>query len=245
MVQSGTFLTLISNSSYPERSVPFEYSPCCLESAMICYEYINEYIRNTISKNKGLLAELESFAAEHHVPVVHPEVARLITVLGNLIKPERILEVGTAIGYSAILMSGFLKPGGRIDTIERYELMVERARSNIKKAGLEETVNVIAGDAFEVLRCLDKKYDLILLDAAKGQYSEFLPECLRMLNTGGLLISDNVLYKGMVATDELVLRRKKTIVKRMRDYLDSICSNDQLETSIIPIGDGVALSYKK
>ncbi len=212
---------------------------------MICYDYINEYIRNTIRKNDGILAELEEFARQNHVPVIHPEVARLIMVLGRMAGPGRILEIGTAIGYSSILMASFLQTGGRIDTIERYELMVDRARQNIKKAGLEDTINVIAGDALEVLKCLDKKYDMIFLDAAKGQYPEFLPECLRMLEKGGLLISDNVLYKGMVATDKLVVRRKKTIVKRMRDYLDIISLNDELETSIIPIGDGVALSYRK
>lgn len=212
---------------------------------MICYEYINEYIRNTINGNDGLLAELESFAKENHVPIVHPEVGRLITVLGSMMRPRRILEIGTAIGYSAILMSRFLTLEGKIDTIERYERMVEQAKANIKRACLENTINVIQGDAFEVLRCLDKKYDMILLDAAKGQYGEFLPECLRMLNPGGLLVSDNVLYKGMVANDGLVVRRKKTIVRRMRDYLDSLCKNDGLETSIIPIGDGLALSYKK
>lgn len=212
---------------------------------MICYEYVNDYIRNTIRKNSGLLSELEGYAKENHVPIVHPEVGSLITVLGNIIKPKRILEVGTAIGYSAILMSGFLQTEGIIDTIERHETMVERAKTNIKRAGLDNTINIICGDAFEVLKCLDKKYDMVLLDAAKGQYGEFLPECLRMLKPGGLLISDNVLYKGMVANDELVVRRKKTIVRRMRDYLDSICNNDMLETSIIPIGDGVALSYKK
>lgn len=212
---------------------------------MICYDYINEYIRETIKGNNGILSELESFAAENHVPIVHPEVARLLVVLGKMLRPSRILEVGTAIGYSAILFSTVLEPGGRIDTIDRYELMTERAKENISRAGLEDTINVIAGDALDVLRCLDKRYDLIFLDAAKGQYGEFLPECLRMLNSGGLLISDNVLYKGMIANDDLVVRRKKTIVKRMRDYLDSICRNDELETSIIPIGDGVAVSYKK
>ena len=212
---------------------------------MICYDYINDYVRKTIKSSEGILAELEVFAGENHVPIVHPEVARLMIVLGNMIKPMRILEVGTAIGYSAILMSSFLKPGGKIDTIDRYELMIGRAKENIKKAGLEETINIITGDALEVLRCLDKKYDMVFLDAAKGQYPEFLPEALRMLNKGGLLVSDNVLYKGMVANDELIVRRKKTIVKRMRDYLNTICKSDELETSIIPIGDGVALSYKK
>lgn len=212
---------------------------------MICYEYINDYIRKTIKSSDGILVELEKFAKDNHVPIIHPEVARMIEVLGNIVRPTRILEIGTAIGYSAILFSTVLQPGGRIDTIDRYELMIERARENIKKAGKEDIINIIEGDALEVLSCLDKKYDIIFLDAAKGQYGEFLPECLRMLNTGGLLISDNVLYKGMIANNELVVRRKKTIVKRMRDYLDTICNTPQLETSIVPIGDGVALSYKK
>ncbi len=211
---------------------------------MICYDFINEYIRSTISRNEGLLKELEVFAEENHVPIVQPEVAKLIIVLGKMLKPQRILEVGTAIGYSAILMSDILAPGGKIDTIERYDLMIERAKNNIKKAGLESTINVLPGDASEVLKCLDKEYDLILLDAAKGQYGEFLPDCLRMLKKGGLLFSDNVLYKGMIANDELVVRRKKTIVKRMRDYLTQICSSSELETSLLPVGDGVALSYK-
>jgi predicted O-methyltransferase YrrM len=162
-----------------------------------------------------------------------------------MLRPKRILEVGTAIGYSAILFSRFLAKDGRIDTIDRHERMIEKAKENIKKAGLDNIINIIMGDAMEVLACLDKKYDMIFLDAAKGQYPEFLPHCLRMLENGGLLVSDNVLYKGMIASDDLVVRRKITIVKRLRSYLDSICNMDELETSIIPIGDGVALSYKK
>ncbi len=212
---------------------------------MINYDYINNYIRNTIKENDGILKELEDFARENHVPIIQPEVAKLLLVTGKLLKPKRILEVGTAIGYSAIVLSNVLAEGGKIDTVDRYELMIERAKINIKRAGLENTVNIIVGDAVEVLRCLDKKYDMIFLDAAKGQYPEFLPECMRMLNKGGLLFSDNVLYKGMVANDDLVVRRKKTIVKRLRDFLSSICENEELDTSILPIGDGVALSYKK
>ncbi len=212
---------------------------------MICYDYINDYIRNTIKKTEGLLKELEDFAAENHVPIVHPEVAKLLQVIGMTKKPVRILEIGTAIGYSSILLAGILAPGGKIDTIERYELMVERAKGNIKKANLEDVINVICGDALEVLKYLNKQYDMVFLDAAKGQYPEFLPECLRLLSPGGLLFSDNILYKGMIANDELVIRRKKTIVKRLRNYLNILCSSENLETSIIPIGDGVALSYKK
>ena len=212
---------------------------------MINYDFIIDYIRNTIKKNSGILKEMEDYASKNHVPIVQPEVAALMVVVGKLIKPSRVLEVGTAIGYSSILISEFLAPDGKIDTIERYDVMVELAQKNIKSAGLQEKINVIYGEALDILQCLDKQYDMIFLDAAKGQYSEFLPECLRMLKKGGLLVSDNVLYKGMVASDDLVERRKKTIVTRMRDYLDSICNSEELDTSIIPIGDGVALSYKK
>lgn len=212
---------------------------------MINYDYINNYIRNTIKPGTGILEELEAYARDNHVPIVHPEVAALLVVLGRLLKPFRILEVGTAIGYSAILLSGVLAPGGRIDTLERYGPMIERAMENIRKAGLENSIHIIEGDALEVLKCLDRQYDMIFLDAAKGQYPEFLPECKRMLGTGGLLVADNVLYKGMIASDELVVRRKKTIVKRMRDFLDTLCADEELDTSIIPMGDGVALAYKR
>jgi len=211
---------------------------------MINYEYITAYIRETLNKSEGLLRELERYAEANHIPIIQPEVAKLITVLGNMQKPGRILEIGTAIGYSAILMSSFLKQGGKIDTIERYEKMAEKARENIKKAGKEDTINIIMGDAMDVLACLDKQYDMIFVDAAKGQYPEFLPHCMRMLVKGGLLISDNVLYQGMVASNDLVVRRKKTIVTRLRNYLTTLCNSDELETCIIPVGDGVALSYK-
>jgi Predicted O-methyltransferase len=212
---------------------------------MINYDYIVEYIRNTIKPRNGILKELEAYAKENHVPIIQPEVAALIVLTGRILKPIRILEAGTAIGYSSILMCGVLAENGRIDTIERNELMIEKAKENIKKAGYENIINIIAGDALEVLKCLDKQYDMIFLDAAKGQYPEFLTECVRLLRPGGLLVSDNVLYKGMVANDELVVRRKKTIVRRMRNYLDKLCNDEQFDTSIIPIGDGVALSYRR
>lgn len=208
-------------------------------------DFLTQFVRNYVRQSQGLLKELEDYARAHHVPIVQPEVASLLVVLGRLHKPARILEVGTAIGYSSILLSSVLQPGGKIDTIERNEEMIAKAKENIKKAGLTDTIHVIAGDALEVLPCLDKQYDMVFLDAAKGQYPEFLPECLRILRSGGLLVSDNVLYKGMVASDELVVRRKKTIVTRMRDYLDTLCQDEQLDTCVIPMGDGVAITYKR
>ncbi|NSW92350.1 MAG: O-methyltransferase [Firmicutes bacterium] len=211
---------------------------------MICYDYINEYIRNTIKEDQGVLLELRKFAALNNIPVIQPETARLLLVLGLIIKPRKILEIGTAIGYSSILLAGTLSPGGVVDTIESYGEMVEMARYNIKRAGCQDKINSIAGDAAEVLRCLDKRYDLILLDAAKGQYLELLPDCIRLLSIRGVLISDNVLYKGMVANDRLIIRRKKTIVKRLREYLKCICNKSDVETCILPVGDGVAVTVK-
>ncbi len=210
----------------------------------ITREYVTQYIRKITPQQKGVLKELEKYAIEHHVPIVQPEVAQLIRVLTKTIAPMKILEIGTAIGYSAILFAQALKPGGKIVTIERYDKMIELAKQNIQKAGLEDIIQVIAGDAQEVLVDITGEFDCIFIDAAKGKYLTFLPHCLRLLKTGGLLISDNVLYQGMIASDKFVVRRKKTIVTRMRQYLDTISHHPQLESTIIPIGDGVAVSYK-
>lgn len=198
-----------------------------------------------LKPGEGLLKEMEQCAARNYVPIVNRDTAELLIVLGRLIKPVRILEVGTAIGYSAILLSGILAPGGRIDTIERDEDMVLKAHEYIRRAGLADTIAVIAGEASEVLACLDKTYDMIFLDAAKGQYPAFLPECLRLLKGGGLLVSDNVLFMGMVDSGEPVGRKKRTIVNNMRTYLDMLRSDPSLDTCILPVGDGVALSYKR
>lgn len=211
----------------------------------INYDYITEYIRQTVAPNNSFLAELEEYAQKNHIPIIQPEVVKLIGVIVQVIKPKRILEIGTAIGYSSILMSEFLRDGGEITTIERYTKMIELAKKNIDKAGLSKAINILEGNAEEILPALKGEYDLIFIDAAKGQYLEFLNHCMRLLRVGGIIISDNVLYKGMIASDQMVVRRKKTIVKRMREYLKIICNHEQLYTSIIPIGDGVALSYKR
>ena len=208
-------------------------------------ESSNLFIRSLLKKQTGILREMQEYALEHHVPIIQPETAALLKVAGLLKKPLRILEIGTAIGYSAIIMSSFIQPGGRIDTIERYEKMADIACENIIKAGLQNIIKVIRGEAADVLACLEKEYDMIFLDAAKGQYPEFLPDCLRLLSKGGLLVSDNVLYKGMVSGAEGAERRKKTIVVRLRQYLEELCNNPELETGILPVGDGVALSYKR
>lgn len=212
---------------------------------MINNQNIEKYIRKVLRQSSGILAKLEENAYSCGVPIMKKETAAFLRVLGHIAKPRSILEVGTAIGYSSILMSEFLQEGGFIDTIEQNETMIDIARKNIKNASLQSVINVIAGDAGDVLSCLDKRYDMIFMDGAKGQYIEYLPYCMRLLSEGGILVSDNVLFKGMIADDSLVARRKKTIVRRMRDYLDEICNNEWLDTCILPVGDGVAVSYKK
>ncbi len=196
-------------------------------------------------KSSDVLKTLEDYAKNYNVPIIHPEVAQFIRVIIQIKNPNRILEIGTAIGYSAIVMAEASKKDCEIITIERREDMVKLAKENLKRAGLDNRIKVLHGEAQEILPNIKDKFDLIFLDAAKGKYMEFLPYCIENLNDGGVIISDNVLFKGMVANDDLVIRRKKTIVRRMREYLKYICNTPILETSIIPIGDGIALTIKK
>ena len=206
---------------------------------------VEEYIRTTLKDKEGLLRELEIYAEQNNVPIVHKEVSDLLKVLLKIDKPKRILEVGCAIGYSSILFATTVGYDVKITNVERNELMIEKAKENIKRAGFEKNITILEGDAEELLSNIEGEFDMIFLDAAKGQYKLFYDMVIDKLKVGGLLISDNILYKGMVAHDDFVVKRKKTIVKRMRNYLDYICNCDYLSTSLIPIGDGVALSYKE
>lgn len=208
-------------------------------------EYIEDYIREVIPESPEFLRKLEEYAEENHVPIIHPEVAQFMNVLLKIKRPKKILEIGTAIGYSALTMMNAIDGDGEILTIERRDDMIDLAQNNININGYKNKIKILKGEAKEVLPKVKGKFDLIFLDVAKSKYMDFLPYCIESLSPRGIIISDNVLFKGMIANDELVVRRKKTIVRRMREYLDYICNNDMLESSIIPIGDGVALSYKK
>jgi predicted O-methyltransferase YrrM len=205
---------------------------------------VEEYIREILPQNKGLLKELEEFAEKNNVPIIHPEVAKFLEVIIKTSNTRSILEAGTAIGYSALIFSNAMDNKGKIVTIEKREDMHKIALENIKKAGLESNIKALLGDASELLPKVEGKFDMIFLDASKGHYQEFLMSCIDKLNDNGIIISDNVLYKGMVASNEYVIRRKITIVKRMRKYLKYISNHPQLTTSVIPIGDGVALTYE-
>ena len=211
----------------------------------ITYDYMQDYIRSLIPEGCGKYKDLEDFALENKVPIAQKETARFLEFMVNMKKPLRILELGTAIGYSSILMYEAAKTNPFITTIERDEKMIELATSNFEKYGLKGKIEIKAGDCLEVLENLKEPYDLIFMDAGKGHYNHFLPHCLRLLKEDGIIIADNVLFRGMVASDELVKRRKITIVKRMRKYLDLVSEDSNLITSVIPMGDGIAVTKRR
>lgn len=210
----------------------------------ISHDYIENYIRGLIPENHGIISEMEHYAKENNVPIVHPEVAQFLRVIIKTKGIKRILEVGTAIGYSASVMAEAAGCDCKIVTIEKNEDMYNMALKNIKSLGYDDRIDVIYGDAMDELKHIDGSYDMIFLDAAKGHYEHFLSLCLNRLNIGGLIISDNALFRGMVASNELLIRRKITIVKRMRKYLNLISNMEELETVVMPLGDGVAMSCK-
>ena len=211
----------------------------------VTYDYMEEYIRGLIPQREGILKELEEFAKENKVPIVQKETGKFLEFMVNMKKPMRILELGTAIGFSSILMYEASNTNPDIITIERDSKMIEYAKENIKKFNLQDKIKIEEGDCLEVLEKLQEPFDLIFMDAGKGHYNHFLPHCLRLLNEDGIIIADNVLFRGMVASDDLVKRRKITIVKRMRTYLDLVNSNDELITSVIPMGDGIAITKRR
>ena len=211
----------------------------------IVYPYITSYIRGEIPERKGILKELEEYAEKNSVPIVQPETAKFLETMMCIKRPARILEVGCAIGYSAILMSQYLADGGSITTLEWDAETAEIARKNIEKAGLSDKIKVVLGDAKDIVPSLTGEYDVIFLDGPKAHYIYMLNDCIRLLKKGGMLISDNILYKGMIADDEHVIRRKITIVKRLRRFISAQMQRDELETVILPLGDGVTVAVKK
>ena len=213
---------------------------------MIVDERLVTYINSLDRGNTDFLNQLEMEALRDHVPIIRRETQSLLKVLLELTAPSRILEVGTAVGFSALLMSTYGPGECRITTIENYEKRISAARENFKKAGKEKQITLLEGDAQKVLKTLEEPFDFIFMDAAKGQYIHFLPDILRLLVKGGILISDNVLQDGdIIQSHFAVERRNSTIYKRMREYLGTLKNSSELETAILPLGDGVALSVRK
>ena len=213
---------------------------------MIVDERMVTYIRSLEVPESAVIESIEQEALRDRVPIIRKEMQSFLKILLMIKRPMRILEVGAAVGFSSILMSEYMPEGGHITTIENYDKRIPIARANFKRAGKEEQIDLIEGDALEVMHGLEGPYDLIFVDAAKGQYIHYLPEVMRLLGTDGVLVSDNVLQEGDIIESRFAVeRRNRTIHSRMREYLYELKHHDQLQTSIIPLGDGVALSVKR
>ena len=194
--------------------------------------------------NKKELEKIKQKALEEHIPIIMDDT---LEVMGKYLKeekPERILEIGTAVGYSAICFTDFLSENGIIDTIERDEKRILEAKENIKKAEVEGKINIYEGDAVEILPTLNKKYDVVFIDAAKGKYPFFLKDSLRMLKPKGIIFADNILYKGYVMSD-YNKHKQRTAVRNLREYIKEVSENPNLETEILEVGDGLAISKNK
>ena len=212
---------------------------------MIINERLVTYINSLKDDNTELLNCIEKEALEAFVPIIRPEMQTIWKVLLALKRPGRILEVGTAVGFSALLMAEYNPILAEIVTIENYEKRIPIARANFKRAGRQEQITLLEGDAADWLKKLEEPFDFIFMDAAKGQYIHFLDDVLRLLNPNGILISDNVLQDGNIIESRFaVTRRDRTIHKRMRDYLYQLTHHRQLQTSVLPFGDGVTVSVK-
>ncbi len=194
--------------------------------------------------NKQELEKIKKEALEDHVPIIMDDTLEVISKILIEKKPTRILEIGAAVGYSAICFSEYLDEDGKIDTIERDTERIEKAKENIKKAEVEEKINLYEGDAVEILPTLDEKYDVVFIDAAKGKYPFFLSEAMRMLNKNGIIIADNVLYKGYVMSD-YNKHKQRTAVRNLREYIKEVAENPMLDTKILEVGDGLAISILK
>lgn len=213
---------------------------------MIVEERMRTYINSLDPGNTEFLENLEKDALSSGVPIIRREMQSFIKVLLAVKKPKRILEVGTAVGFSTLLMCEYGLPDLEITTIENYEKRIPVAKENFLRAGRNGQITLLEGDAGQILKELEGKYDLIFMDAAKGQYIHFFDDVLRLLAEGGILVSDNVLQDGdIIESHYAVTRRNRTIHKRMREYLYELTHNEQLTTAVLPVGDGVTVSVKK
>lgn len=216
------------------------------EMNMIVDERMVTYINSLETENSKVLEEIEQEALDTQVPIIRKEMQSFLKVLLTLQKPMRILEVGTAVGFSALFMSEYAPKDCKITTIEKYEKRIPIAHANFARAGKAAKITMIEGDAMDILESLAEPFDFIFMDAAKGQYIYYLPHVLRLLKTGGVLVSDNVLQDGDIIESRFTVEhRMRTIHSRMREYLYELKHHKQLVTSILPLGDGVALSIKK
>ena len=213
---------------------------------MITDERITSYIHSLEGNDSPICMQIEREALADRVPIIRKEMGSFLKTVLAQKHPKNILEVGAAVGYSSILMSENIDEDAKITTIENYDKRIIKARENIKMAGKENVITLLEGDAGQILKTLSGSYDFIFMDAAKAQYIVILPEILRLLSSGGILITDNVLQGGdLVQSRFAVCRRDRTIHSRMREYLYEVTHNDELVTSVIPLGDGITFSVKR
>ena len=191
--------------------------------------------------NKDELLKIKEYALERHIPIIMDDTLEVIDKYLTEKRPEKILEIGTAVGYSAMCFSEYLQGDGKIDTIERDEERIAEAKVNIKNVGVEDKINIYEGDAVEILPTLNEKYDVVFIDAAKGKYPFFLKEALRMIKPTGVILADNILYKGYVMSD-YNKHKQRTAVRNLREYIKEVTENPNIETEILEVGDGLAVS---
>ena len=194
--------------------------------------------------NKEELRKIKQKALEEHIPIIMDDTLEVVDKILKEVKPTKILEIGTAVGYSAICFSEYLQEGWRIDTIERDEERISEAKINIKNVGVEHKIKIYEGDAVEILPTLDEKYDVVFIDAAKGKYPFFLKEALRMIKPTGVILADNILYKGYVMSD-YNKHKQRTAVRNLREYIKEVTEKPDIETEILDVGDGLAISRIK
>jgi len=210
---------------------------------MIVNDRITDYIKSLEPDRNPLLSKIGKKARQEGVPIIREETAAFLQTMTAAMRPKAILEVGTAVGYSTLLMAEVMPSDCHITTIEKYEKRIPEAKENFKEAGETERITLLEGDAQEILKGLDRPFDLVFMDAAKGQYLLWLPRILELMAPGGMLISDNVLQDGdIIESRYAVERRNRTIHGRMREYLYELKHLERLTTTIVPIGDGITVS---
>lgn len=208
-------------------------------------EYIDTYINSLIKDEDEKLQKFREECESRELPIIHKEVGQFIKLTINQLKARKIIEIGTNVGYSSIFMSYIMNLEGKVVTIERSEKFYQEALKNVESFGLEKNIDIQFGDASEIMDSVEGTFDMAFIDAAKSYYKIFFDKCYQKMKPGGIIISDNVLYQGMIATDELVVRRKKTLVRNLRNYLEYISHDDRYVTSVLPLGDGVAVTLIK
>lgn len=209
-------------------------------------EEIVSFMRKELKPFSGKLAEIEEYANERRIPIIPHETAVFLNMIVGQIKPKNILEIGTAIGFSGSLLSQHIGKDGHLTTIDRFDIMIERAKVNFEKMGLKDKVTLLEGDAADILPTLSGPYDLIFMDSAKAKYYEFLPYCMDVLKVGGMLIIDDVFQGGTILDDEKEIpKRVRKIHRRLNKLMETVLNHPALETSLVPLGDGLLLIVKE